>query len=559
MVMENQGRSEQPAEQPVQGRGTTFQVAALLLVAGGLAAIASFFMASPQANEPQQEGAPPRAGAAVPAQPRAPEPGADRLFRGWQKPDVALILSGQEHGYLQPCGCSRPQLGGLARRFNFVQQLRERGWPVVAVDLGDVPQRSGPQALLKYKKSMEALELIGYTAVGIGEYEMGMPLFEALGEWALNNPRPRVLSSNLKDRETNFPGMVANWELAGGKDGLPRVGVVGVVAQSVQKQGALQQVEFDPADKALRKAVQEVEAKQPELLVLLFQGTTEEARVCARLFPQFRVILCLSREEEPAGRPERVGDTAIVSVGHKGRYVGVVGAWRTGKPDHPWKLDYELVAMSEDYETPEGQEASNPIHGLLDRYAREVRDNKYLDRFARMKTKHPVQISFPEARYVGSDKCESCHEHAYKVWKQEIWNPWMQRNESHAHAYQDLVEAKRPSLRQHDGECVACHVVGFDYQTGFVNETQTAHLKDVGCESCHGPGSLHRNGNNDPKLLALMNPYKPKANETPEEEKQRMIRLDAFCQKCHDQDNDVHWTIEKWKKIIHREPVAAAK
>src|SRR5438876_9759401 len=52
--------------------------------------------------------------------PPEPEAGGDlaaappglRLFNGWPKPDLALVLSGQMYGYLQPCGCSRPQLGG---------------------------------------------------------------------------------------------------------------------------------------------------------------------------------------------------------------------------------------------------------------------------------------------------------------------------------------------------------------------------------------------------------------------------------------------------------------
>src|SRR5689334_9096103 len=67
----------------------------------------------------------------------------------WNKPDLVLIVSGQMYGYIQPCGCSKPQFGGLARRFNFLQSLKDKGWPVVSVDLGDIAQRSGPQALLK--------------------------------------------------------------------------------------------------------------------------------------------------------------------------------------------------------------------------------------------------------------------------------------------------------------------------------------------------------------------------------------------------------------------------
>src|SRR5262245_23368963 len=85
--------------------------------------------------------------AAPPPSPR-PEPEMPAgMFRGWPKPDLALLLSGEQHGYLLPCGCSRPQLGGLERRYNLMKVLRERGWPVTAIDLGDVPQSEGPRKL----------------------------------------------------------------------------------------------------------------------------------------------------------------------------------------------------------------------------------------------------------------------------------------------------------------------------------------------------------------------------------------------------------------------------
>ncbi|GIW79269.1 MAG: hypothetical protein KatS3mg105_1076 [Gemmatales bacterium] len=51
-----------------------------------------------------------------------------------------------------------------------------------------------------------------------------------------------------------------------------------------------------------------------------------------------------------------------------------------------------------------------------------------------------------------------------------------------------------------------------------------------------------------------MNPYKTKPNETEEERKRRINRLDLSCQKCHDIDNDVHWNIAKWQKIVHMTP-----
>src|SRR4051812_13682064 len=42
-------------------------------------------------------------------------------YRKWETPKVALIVSGQMHGYIGPCGCSEPQQGGLVRRYNFIQ------------------------------------------------------------------------------------------------------------------------------------------------------------------------------------------------------------------------------------------------------------------------------------------------------------------------------------------------------------------------------------------------------------------------------------------------------
>jgi hypothetical protein len=533
MVREDHDSGEQlPATSGSRARSWKFLVAVLVLAAVSITVATGFLM--------------PRGGPPDPVE--GPPPGTENqarplLFNAWPKPDVALVLSGQAHGFLQPCGCSHPQYGGLARRYNFVEGilLKERGWPVVAVDLGDVPQRRGPQALLKYTVAMKALQLLRYTAVGTGENEMAMPLIAALGEYALNNPSPRVLAANLVDKDKNFPGMLQSWEITGGQNGVPRIGVIGVVADSVAALSQDADVRFDPVDKVLPGVLRELEAQRPEFLVLLFQGSLEEAKACAAKYKPFQVILCLSREEEPSGKPELVGNTAIIAVGHKGRYVGVVGAYRTGRRDRPFELRYELVSLGPQYETPAGKEADNPIHALLEEYARTVKAGDYLARYPQ--TNHPVQVQFPGSTYVGSQKCKACHTHAYDVWMKS----------GHAHAYETLVtKAHRPSLRQFDGECVVCHTVGFGYTGGFTDEPRTPHLKDVGCETCHGPGSLHVKDWENPSLRAAMNPLKAKPGENP-----RVVanRIDASCQKCHDTDNSVHFNFEKyWPKIEHKNP-----
>jgi len=94
------------------------------------------------------------------------------LFRGWPKPDVALVLSNQHTVISCPAAAPGRRRAGWKRRYNFVQLLKEKGWLVAAVDGGDVPQVNGPQSLpnvqgpIKYRYSMDAMKLIGYAACG---------------------------------------------------------------------------------------------------------------------------------------------------------------------------------------------------------------------------------------------------------------------------------------------------------------------------------------------------------------------------------------------------------
>jgi hypothetical protein len=40
-------------------------------------------------------------------------------------------------------------------------------------------------------------------------------------------------------------------------------------------------------------------------------------------------------------------------------------------------------------------------------------------------------------------------------------------------------------------KCFECHTTGYGKPSGFRSEQDTPHLKDAGCETCHGPGSIH--------------------------------------------------------------------
>jgi hypothetical protein len=499
----------------------------------------------------------------------------ERLFAGWPKPDVAVLLSAQQHGYLLPCGCSRPQVGGLERRWNFLSGLRKRGWPVLALDLGDVPQKQGIadlpnlQGLIKYRYSMSALKAMGYAAVGMGEHE-ALPTFdETIGAFALNHKGPPyVLAANYPDRAA-FADAVHAWRHFSVPGGDLTVGVTALVGPSAAERINLghkdNPIAFADSAPTLKAVLAEMDAAKVGLRVLLYHGSLTlgleghppEAVALAKMFPQFHVVLCLTEEDTPPAEPTWVehgpgkGRTLVAGVGHKGKHVGVAGVWKTGRAEGPFELRYQMVELTEDYLTPPEKRDDHPVNALMERYTQEVKRHDFLGLYAKQAAKHPLQVAVEgkSPKYVGSERCGDCHPSAYRVWKDKT---------PHSHAYQTLVDARRPSLRQYDPECLVCHTVGLGYQSGFAGADKTPKLLNVGCESCHGPGGMHVADVKDPTWHKLMNPWKTPEKETPEEREKRRLLIDLACQKCHDHDNDVTWVNRgfdrKWPLIAHPTP-----
>lgn len=46
-----------------------------------------------------------------------------RLTQVESGPNLTLLVSGEELGYLEPCGCAEGELGGFSRRASVIQQL----------------------------------------------------------------------------------------------------------------------------------------------------------------------------------------------------------------------------------------------------------------------------------------------------------------------------------------------------------------------------------------------------------------------------------------------------
>lgn len=84
--------------------------------------------------------------------------------------------------------------------------------------------------------------------------------------------------------------------------------------------------------------------------------------------------------------------------------------------------------------------------------------------------------------YVGSDACKTCHKKEY--------NSFMKYAKK-SKSYESIERVKKGLTKEEIRGCYFCHTTGYGKPGGFVSIEKTPHLKNAGCEVCHGPGSVH--------------------------------------------------------------------
>ncbi|MCB9898571.1 MAG: hypothetical protein H6825_11245 [Planctomycetes bacterium] len=124
-----------------------------------------------------------------------------------------------------------------------------------------------------------------------------------------------------------------------------------------------------------------------------------------------------------------------------------------------------------------------------------------------------------DASYIGADSCKKCHFKEHKTWTAM----------KHANAWASLAEKYRdPAQVDENGRaCISCHTTGYGHgdKGGFVDAASTPGMVNVGCEACHGPGSLHAEAGK-----ALMAEKRKSFNEG---EERFITRVSTNCTQCH--------------------------
>lgn len=227
---------------------------------------------------------------------------------------------------------------------------------------------------------------------------------------------------------------------------------------------------------------------------LLLQGDEAKAAVLAKQFPGLAWIQF--RSNGAASKSIRwVGKTALFTPGEHGKAVLKVD------------LIDGRVRRIHVIELFENVKDDVPTSATYRRYLQRVAAEGLLARAPRIETDP----------YAGNLTCMGCHPKEAQIWKKS----------QHSSALTTLHKVGH----QKDPDCVGCHVVGLESESGFRDEGRTPQLKQVGCESCHGPGKNHS--------------QKPSAFSMPKVG-------DRSCTPCHVPDHSPGFSFPKaWQKIAH--------
>jgi hypothetical protein len=274
-----------------------------------------------------------------------------------------------------------------------------------------------------------------------------------------------LVSANLLDAATGAP-ILAPFRVV--QRGRWRIAVVGVMDPRGLGDNLGAGLVVEKMESTLTRLLPEVR-KQADLIVLLAFADEATLAKLAQEFYELDVILG-GKVSQPAQKLEKENRSLISFVTNESRALGRLRL-RLSQGSPVTAVEHEVRLLHD--RIPEDVS----VQALATAYRAQVRT-------ARLAVDSPERLQddmVPGVRvaatYVGSAACVECHRTATDVWQKS----------GHAHAFRTLVEKKADA----DPKCIGCHTIGFGSPSGYRREFGGRQFADVGCESCHGPGSLH--------------------------------------------------------------------
>lgn len=371
-----------------------------------------------------------------------------------------FLFTGDVRGRLVPCGCFTGQLGGLTR---VATLFDEATGDEIRVDVGDAIAGAADYERIQYGYIQQAFARMGYVALNVGHREAALSA-EELRALKAKAPVP-MLSANLLDRASGTPLFDTHRIIE--RHGW-RIALVGLMDARSIGDSLGTGLAIETPEVALGKLLPTLKEKADFIVLLAFADEAAMSAL-AKQFYEVDVILG-GKVRQPSQQIVKENRALILATTNESRAVGVLET----KLLAPHRLEMtrgEVVLVSD--QIPQDR----TIAELATRYRDEVRRTKLaIDDLA---TLQEDMVPGVQARssFAGTASCASCHPQAMQAWAKS----------GHARAFQTLLEVKADA----DPNCLPCHTVGFGKPSGYRREFADTKLVDVGCESCHGPGSQH--------------------------------------------------------------------
>jgi hypothetical protein len=358
---------------------------------------------------------------------------------------VTIFLTGNVLGELKPCGCASGQLGGFERRPAILEKAPDD--KKLVIDTGNFIDDETEQDIIKFGVIIQVLDMLGYDIVNLTDNDIRIAK-----ELGLLESISFDVISYASDAELPIPASRTRELQIGDKCLLVAVASAKAESRQIESVQELFPTKHNGHDGPILNILITDSCQEP-----LIEHISDTAVV--------DVLICPASADEPAILDEKTKKPLLISVGQSGKYFGKLTVELAA--NQKLNLDYTKVPIGEELPADEG------LVQLYKDYQIMVKEENLLEKV--------IKVPLPnDLEYLGSSSCGfggSCHQYEYEKWS----------TKGHAKAYQTLVDVGS----QYDPECIRCHVVGLEYETGFVSEKSPKDLRNVGCEACHGPGSKH--------------------------------------------------------------------
>jgi len=387
---------------------------------------------------------------------------------------------------------------------------------VILAEVGDFAAPFDEAGKIKTRTYVQALDDMGYDAVGIGESELAGGLDAYADLFGKVSFKALSASFTLRGSETTFlpPYVIKSYDLPSRKP--IRVAFLGLSAYNSllarSGQGGKVVVSRDPADQA-RRYVAELSGKADIVVLLADLSPLDLQRVAQAAPGGIHLALAAFGDRLTMGDMENIAGIKSFYSGNEGKRLGEIRVFLDGTKIREMKGS--VVHLTRRYpEDPKFQRMIDVAVGKVN----EI--NKSAATAASM-TSLRAAAPAPEAsgaarKYLTSGACKDCHQEAYRTWDQS----------AHATAMQTLAKASQ----DYNPECLKCHTTGYGAPEGFQTARTTPNLVNVQCEACHGTGSVH-----------LQDTAKTYGRVAP-----------RVCYTCHTKENSPDFSFPRyWEQIKH--------